>query len=57
MKFYQSTQHDVKVKTDAETNQAFIKRDAKEFESDPESPIINDAIIENNQISEEEYSQ
>lgn len=55
MKYYLSTQHEVMVRTDADRNEAFIKRDEREFPSDPENPIVNDAIIEGNIISEEQY--
>jgi hypothetical protein len=57
MKYYLSTQHNVMVRTDADKNEAFIKRESKEFPSDPENPIVNDAIIENQEISIDEYSE
>lgn len=57
MKYYESTLYDVKVRTDAENNQAFIKTEKKERKVPVTNKVVNDAILEGNTISEAEYEK
>lgn len=58
MKFYTSTLHDAKVRTDAENNQAFIKYDGeKERKALVTNKVVNDAILEGKTISEDAYNK
>jgi hypothetical protein len=57
MKYYESTLHEAKVKTDAENDQAFIKQDGKERKVPVTNKVVNDAILEGNTISEAQYEK
>ncbi len=57
MKYYESTLHEVKVRTDADANEAFIKADKKERKVPVTNKVVNDAILEGNTISEAEYAK
>jgi hypothetical protein len=56
MKYYQSELHEAKLRVDVENDQAFVKRDGKEEELQPGTKLETDAIIEGNEITEEEYN-
>lgn len=56
MKYYESTLHEVKVRTDAEKDQAFIKSGKKEKQVPITNKVVNDAIIEGKSISEKQYN-
>lgn len=56
MKFYESTFHEAKVRTDAESNQAFVKIGSKEKKVPVTNKVVNDAILEGRTISEEKYN-
>jgi len=56
MKYYESSLHDAKVRTDAENNEAYIKRDGQEILADATSKVVADAIIEKSEITVDEYN-
>lgn len=56
MKYYKSSLHDARVRTDAKTNEAYIKRDGQEIQADTTSKVVADAIIEKNEITADEYN-
>jgi hypothetical protein len=57
MKYYRSDLHEKLVRTDASTDEAFAKpiEGGEEMALPKGSPILIDAITENNVITEDEY--
>jgi hypothetical protein len=54
---YYKTFDGIKVRTDAKANRAFVNINGKEKQLPPNTKLQADAIIENNQISKEQYGK
>ena len=57
MKYYHSTEHNINIRTDADNNTAYTKKDGEEIVIPSGSKLLADAIIENNQITQEQYDK
>lgn len=56
MRYLYNDLHEIAVRIDLDKNEVFAKlKNGKEQLADPKSNAITDAMIENNQISKEEY--
>lgn len=48
--------HEVKVRTNADKNEAFAKTGLKETKISPDTKLVADTILEGNTISAQEYN-